>query len=156
MPQFASRLNQDDGLKRVLRMIGIADADAMVVQPPAQGDPDAAQAQAAVMVKQMDIRAKQQENQRKAATEAVEAQQHERDSMRDAVNDAANRQSQERIAAIREETERLRLVAEEHRAARELSVEHVHHQQDAAMQQQTATQDRQERAEARQFGGNGL
>jgi len=90
----------------------------------------------------------------------VDAQQHERDGDREAQSDALNRASQERIAGIKEQTERIRLAAEEARAQRE----HAHtvaqsilnrqqHVEDAAAAQSNDTQDRQERAEARQFGG---
>lgn len=161
MPAFAGRLDTGEILKRVLRMVGIGDgAELVKPEAPPQGDPGAAAAQATLAAKQMDIQSKQQDNQRKAAAEAVDAQQHERDGDREAQSDALNRASQERIAGIKEQTERIRLAAEEARAQREHAhtvaqslMDRQQHVEDAAASQSNDTQDRQERAEARQFGG---
>ena len=151
MPMFQGRLDIKDILKRALRMIGISDSDKLVTDPPPQADPNAgatAAAQAGLQAKQLDVQAKQQDSQRKAATEVVKTQQDAREQQQDATNDALDRQSQERIAAMREETERLRLGAEEQRANRELAVTHAHHQDDMVAGAQAN--------QARQFGGNGL
>lgn len=160
MPVFTQRLDMGDLLKRILRMVGISDVDVLVVDPPPQqGDPGAAAANAQITKAQIDAASKAQENQRKAANEAVAAQQKMRESQNDLVNDAANRASQERIAALREHTELVRLSVEEQRAQREhahaveqAAMQDRHHEMDAAREDRNAEADRA----TRQFGGQGL
>jgi hypothetical protein len=67
----------------------------------------------------MDIQARSQENQRKAAAEVVKAQQQERDSQRQAATAAAKVQSDLQVAGVKDETERLRLAAEQARSERQ-------------------------------------
>jgi hypothetical protein len=155
MPQFAPLLDIKDLLQRVLRMVGISDSDKLVHDAAPQQDPAAgAQAAAAQMAQaktqqtQIATAQKEQDSQRKAAAAVVDAQQKQREQVLDAQNDAANRASEEKIAAIREETARLGLASKEAQANRELAMTHAHHQDDVATTQQ-ATQ-------ARQFGGGGF
>lgn len=127
MPAVAPYLDPVDILKRVLRMIGISDVDNAVREPQQQApqiDPAQAAATAALQAKQLDVTSKAQENQRKAATEAVTSEQKDREAQQDSVNQAADRASEERIAGMREDTERLRLGAETSKAAAELGLEH--------------------------------
>ena len=164
MPAVAPMMDAEQTLTRVLRMIGISDADTLIHPPqPPPPDPGAAAAQATLQAKQMDLQAKQQDTQRKAASEMVQSQQKQRDDQQAAQNDALDRQSAEKIAMIKEQTERIKLDAEERRAQQD----HAHAvaqtvlgqqntDQDRALQQQNTAQDREERAQARTFGGNGL
>ncbi len=120
MPAVAPFLDPQDVLKRILRMIGISDVDNTVRPPPQapqQIDPAQAAATATLQAKQLDVTAKAQENQRKAASETVEAQQKATDAQQDVVENAAQRASDERIAAMREQTERIRMDAETARAS---------------------------------------
>ncbi len=157
MPAVSPLLDAVDITKRVLRMIGISDVDNAVHQPQPQGeDPIAASAKAALQGKQIDAQSKAQENQRKAAEAAVEAQQKSAASQQDAVNDAADRASQERIAQLREDTEKVRLAAEQARADAAVghekdktTLEHLGKAADREADQQTAQQGMQ----ARSFGG---
>ena len=126
MPAIAPYLDPMDILKRVLRMIGISDVDNAVREPQQQApqiDPAQAAATATLQAKQLDVTAKAQENQRKAASETVTAQQKAVESQQDVVNQAADRASAERIAAMREETERLQMNAEAARTAGTLAHE---------------------------------
>ena len=69
-------------------------------------------------LKLADIQAKAQDNQRKAASEAVDAQNEQRQMQAEIADHAADRQSDQQIAAMREQTERMRLASEEARALR--------------------------------------
>lgn len=157
MPQFAPLLDMKDTLERVMRMIGISDAQ--VHDAPQQSDPNAATAQAALEAKKLDAQTKEQDSQRKAAAQVVKTQQDQRESEQDMQNDAANRASQEKIALIREETARMALQSKEAQAQRELSVDHAHHQDDleqARTSQAVEHAHHQDDMATRQFGGNGL
>ena len=157
MPQFAPLLDMKDTLERVMRMIGINDAQ--VHDAPQQSDPNAATAQAALEAKKLDAQTKEQDSQRKAAAQVVKTQQDQRESEQDMQNDAANRASQEKIALIREETARMALQSKEAQAQRELSVEHAHHQDDVEQARTSQAVDHahhQDDMATRQFGGNGL
>jgi hypothetical protein len=156
LPGVSARLDIDDLLKRVLRGIGISDVGSLVLaQPTSQPDPGAAQAQATLQAKQMDLQAKEQEQQRKAASDVVKAQQQEKDSQRDAAVQQAKIESDQRVALIKEDTERVRLAAEERRSQRD----HIADREDAALGQQNAAADREQRGQLgmqRSFGGQGL
>lgn len=126
MPAVAPYLDPMDVLKRILRMIGISDVDNTVRAPQQQApqiDPAQAAATATLQAKQLDVTSKAQDNQRKAASEAVEAQQKATKAQQDVVENAAQRESDERIAGMREETERVRLAAETARASATLGHE---------------------------------
>jgi len=168
MPAFAPLLDIKDLLQRVLRMVGISDADKLVHDAAPQGDPGAAAAQAALQAKQMDAQQKEQDSQRKAATAVVDTQAKARQADADAQNDAADRASQEKIALIREETARMGLQSKEAQAQRSLAMEHVHHADELAVthahhqddvvqaqasQAQQAAQGGQGGGGPRQFGG---
>lgn len=184
MPAFQGRLDIKDILQRALRMIGISDSDKLVTDPPAQGDPGAAAAQAAVQKAQIDANSKtqaaqqkEQDSQRKAATSVVDTQAKARQADADAQNDAANRASQEKIALIHEETARLALASKEAQAQRAVAVDHAkhrdelaqthaHHQDDVEQAKTSQAVDHahhqddvataQQATQARQFGGQGL
>ena len=154
MPAAQQLLDPVDILKRVLRMIGITDPEKAMRDPAAvaqqqqqqQQDPVVAAAQATLQAKQMDVASKQQENQRKAASEAVDAQHKTQEMASEMQDNAANRASQERVAVMKEETERLRLQAEEHRAQREMERADRDKAMEGGMQP----------AQPRTFGGNSL
>lgn len=157
MPVFTPRLPIGDVLDHILRMIGFPYIQS--VEPAPQGDPSAAAAQAQVTKATIDAQAKERENQRKAANEAVEAQRKAKQSALDLADNAADRASQERIAAIREETARLGLLAQERRAQREhahavaqTAMADRHHGEDAMREDRNAEADRV----TRQFGGGGM
>ncbi len=153
MPAAQQLLDPVDILKRVLRMIGISDPDKAMRDPATmqqqqQPDPVVVAAQATLQAKQMDVASKQQENQRKAASEAVDAKRKGQEAQQEMADNQANRQSQERIAAIKEETERLKLASEEGRAQREA---------DRADRQDLANANAGlQPAQPRSFGGNEL
>lgn len=154
MPAAQSLLDAQDILKRVLRMIGISDPEKALkdpaTQPPPPPDPVATAAQATLQAKQLDVQSKQQENQRKAAADALDAQQSGQEAQQEAADRQLDRESQERIAAIKEDTERLKLASEEQRAERQVQ------QQTAAMQAKVWPTGETESAEPRTFGGMGL
>lgn len=114
---------------RAWRMLGVKDADEFVRQPPPQGgeDPAATAAKTALATKQMDVAFKSQENQRKAATEAVENQQQAEKLRVDAASDAADRASKEKIETMKVQTEHMRLQAEEMRSRRQEAQAERHH-----------------------------
>jgi hypothetical protein len=148
MPVFAPRLDIDDILKDVLRMIGVASPENRVIQPQQGADPQAVTAQAALTAKKLDLESKaqdriqkQQESQRKAAHEVVESQQQERSDTRDAMLEREKIDSAEKIAHMREQTELMRMGVEEQRARREHAHEVVSSEADR---------------EDRRFGGKGL
>lgn len=173
MPVLAGHIDIQEGLKRVLRIIGITSPEALITQPPAQGDPNAgaaAAANASLQAKKLQVQQDEQDSQRKAATQVAQAAQKERDSLRQQQTQREQEASAERIAGIKEQTERMRLDAENARADREHALDvhqtgidqqnaaldrHMQHQQNQQAQQ-NADQDRQERAQDRQFGGSGL
>ena len=152
MPAAQQLLDPVDILKRVLRMIGISDPDramrdpATAPQQQQQPDPVVAAAQATLQAKQMDVQSKQQDNQRKAAEAAVDAQAKAKETEQDMANSQADRESQERIAAMKEETERLKLSVEEERAQREMANTNANNALSAGMQP----------PQPRSFGGAGL
>lgn len=139
MPMFAPRLDMDDILKDILRMIGANDVDKKVVPPPPAGqgvDPAAAAAQASLQAKQMDVQQKDKDAQRKAATEMLELQTRERDSQRQAANDQADRESKERIEHMKLLHDRMRLQHEQMNEERQMAMADQHHQQDQALAHQ--------------------
>jgi hypothetical protein len=143
MPTFTQRLDMDDILKRILRMVGISDPDRIVVQPPPQSgtDPGAAQAQASIQVAQMKNMQAEKEGQRKAATTLEQTQQRERESNLQAQNDAADRASKEKIELMNLQMEKMRLdsdvqkeqLAHQHAMA-QIAQTDQHHAQDQQMQ----------------------
>jgi hypothetical protein len=137
MPQFMPRLDLDDILKRVLRMVGISDADKIVIQPPPQGpgtDPGAAQAQAKIQTTQMNNQQKTEDSQRKAASSLVEQQQRERDSQRQAQGDAAQRQNDFLLGQQKVQIETMKLQHDAELAERQ----HQHDVQQGLHEQQMA------------------
>ena len=98
--------------QRVLSNIGIGDHETFLRDPAQQQQPP----DPAVMVETIKAQAAQmkavterEDSQRKALTEALEAKQENRKMQADMMDRAAERQSRERIAAMREKTARLRL-----------------------------------------------
>jgi hypothetical protein len=153
MPAAQQLLDPQDILKRVLRMIGISDPEKAMKQPAQlqqegqQPDPVVEAAKATLQAKQMDVVSKQQENQRKAAESAVEMQGKQRQTEQQIADNAADRQSNEQIAAMKEQTERMKLASEEQRAQRAAA------QADA---QANAMATGMQPAQPRSFGGNQL
>lgn len=97
--------------KRALRAVGINDVDELVHQPPPPVPPQGTIKPTAPPdpSKMAAIQQKEADAQRKAASSLVEAQERKAELNANLANDAANRQSQEKIAEIKEETERMRL-----------------------------------------------
>jgi hypothetical protein len=159
MPAAQQLLDPVDILKRVLRMIGISDPEKALKDPnqqqqQQQQDPVVAAAQATLQAKQLDVQSKQQENQRKAASEAVDAQHKTQQLGMQMQDSAADRQSNERIAYLKEQTERVRLQAETQRAQREAD----RADRDDARQtaQHNADMMGMQPPQPRTFGGQGL
>lgn len=124
MPSAQQLLDPVDILKRVLRMIGISDPEKAMrppeaMQQPPPPDPVIEAAKATLQAKQLDVTSKQQENQRKAAEAAVEAQGKAKEAAQEMQDNELDRQSNERIAAMKEETEHLKLATAEQRAQRQ-------------------------------------
>lgn len=151
MPVLQGKLDIDDGLKRVLRMIGISDVDSLVVPSQPQGDPNAAMAQATLQAKAMDVQQKQQDSQRKAASEVVKAQQQERESQRRSQTDGMKAQVDMAKAEASEETERMRMAVEELRSRRQDAAAMQEHNDQMA----NAASDRLVQQQ-RGFGGQGI
>lgn len=123
MPSAQQLLDPVDILKRVLRMIGISDPEKAMRDPstlnqPPPPDPVVEAAKATLQAKQLDVTSKQQENQRKAAESTIEAQGKAHEAAQEMQDNQLDRESNERIAAMKEETEHLKLVTQEQRAQR--------------------------------------
>lgn len=98
--------------KRALKSIGINDVDELIhpaPPPPPPQIPPAKPVAPPDPSKMAAIQQKEKDSQRKAAQDLVSAQQHKAELNANLANDAANRQSQEKIAQIKEDTERLKL-----------------------------------------------
>lgn len=108
---------------RAWRTIGVGDAMSFLQQSPPQGqqgDPAAATAAQAQMVKanadMANVQMKQQENQRKAAAETVEMQMKLRRGQQESADAEAERQVKLQLAQSNLETERLRQQTEQVRS----------------------------------------
>lgn len=166
MPNFTQRIDPDDGLKRILRMIGISDPDKLVIQPPPQqpgADPGAAMAQATIQKTQMQIAAQREENERKAATELEQSQQKDREMQMEAMGDQLDRQSTEKVEGMKLEVEKMKLASQHQHAMGQLAMADQHHAQDQQMQhhqmQHQAAQQASQQAQQpqRSFGSqNGI
>lgn len=118
-----------DAHTRAWNMIGVDDTSFIHQAAPQSPDQGAGMAaQAALQKAQLDNQTKMaalaqkgEENQRKAANEALDAQQRDKEMVVEGQQHAAELASQERIAGVREQTERLRLAVEEQRAHREMA-----------------------------------
>ena len=98
--------------------------------PPPPPDPR-------IVAAQMKMQSAQQEQQRKAASEAVKAQQEQAKTAADVANDQADRDSKERIALIQAQTERDRLQADGAKHVTGIASDlHQHHTQLAEDQRQ--------------------
>lgn len=113
--------------KRLLRTIGISDADDLLIAPQPQGAPQGpnplqllAQQQAGetqarlaeTEVKKQEIAVKAQTEQREAAESIVEGQQHQRETEAEMADSAAERASREKIAQLQIEADREKLAAD--------------------------------------------
>ena len=122
--------------KRAWSMLGVDDTDEFLhPAAPQQGQPDPmqaiqAKAQADLEIQKMKLAGAQQENERKAATEAVDTDREKQQSQIDATLQQQKQASDERIAAVREQTERVRLAAEEQRAHLDRSADLYKHGSD--------------------------
>ena len=109
------------------RTVGLPVDDGIWAPPPTAAPPPPAPQ---VIAAQIKAQTDQLDTQRKAATDALKAQQETEKSQTDAANAEADRESKERIANIEARTEMARLAAQrEQHAATTLSDLHQHHTQ---------------------------
>lgn len=106
--------------KRALRSVGVNDVDQLIHQapppPPPPVPPPGAQNDPAKMAA---VKQKEVDSQRKAATQIQDAKERQQELQANLANDAADRQSQENIAKMKEDTERMRLAEESLQSNRE-------------------------------------
>lgn len=98
--------------KHAWRTAGVADVDNYVqVQQQAGGgaDPETMQAQAELQLKTQELAVKQQEQQRKAASESIQTQLRQKELDAKLQLDSADRVSKERISQTQQETQRIKL-----------------------------------------------
>ncbi len=121
--QYPSLMNAEEIVKRILKTIGISDVDALMQQqpPPGSAPPDPkAQAQAMDMqIKQAALAQENQKQQREAAQGVVEANMKAQELQSENAQRESDRQSRERIEAMRTQQEQLRLQIEQEQAAKD-------------------------------------
>lgn len=105
--------------KHAIKMIGIADVDSYIqIQPQAGGgpNPELLQKQAELELHKAELALKQQEQQRKAASSTVEAQQRGQELAMRAQLETADRASKEKLAETTQETARIKLARDSQHA----------------------------------------
>jgi hypothetical protein len=137
LPQFNNVANNRAIFKRALGILGIEDADELTLPPPPPGAPppdpmaQAQQAKADAMkeanqVKMAGLQQKQQDVQRQAASDAVEAEQREKD-----------RASQTNLESMRLQAEQMRDAREHDRETQDMGLTHQREAADSAAGHQT-------------------